>query len=166
MIVLLIMQLSVLRDSRGRIESQDRKIAILLEESGPLITSSKPLVEQATAAIEPLTRNGRQLAAAAATLPRVEATGRAVAGEAIPLLGQLRATDLPDLARRARAALDLAPRLADILRVSLKVQRDTRSLQTRALVALEESLAVQRETLGRAISIERRLRSLPAAPTP
>jgi hypothetical protein len=166
MIVLLVMQLVVLRDSRERIDAQDRKIAVLLAASGPLIESSTPLVDRARRALGPLSRDGRAIAAAAESLPRAEATGRAIAGEAIPLLQQLRAGDVAGLLPLLGQALDEFPRLAGTLRETLAVQRQSRSLQARSLAVQRESLAIQAQTLDRAAAIERRLRALPAAPGP
>ena len=159
MIVLLVMQLVVLRDSRERINAQDRKIAALLAESRPLIDSSRPLVDRAREALGPLTRQGRLIAAAAETLPRAEATGRALAGEAIPLLQQLRAAGVAGV-------LPPLGRVPFLLDRSVAIQSQTRDLQLQSLAVQRESLGIQQQTLQLAVAIERRLRALPAAPGP
>ena len=176
MTVLLIMQLAVLKDSRGRIQAQDEKIATLLRVSEPLIRSSRPLVEEARALAKPLARNGDEIAGAVESLPRVESAAvdlaerasPALAARGAPSLGRLIANAdylaavlayrerLPRLVDGGLEALQRLERMEGILTSTLRVQRATLGVQRQTLEAQLRALEVQTESLVHVRSLDKK----------
>lgn len=174
MVMLLVMQLSVLKDSRARIRAQDEKIATLLQASEPLLRSSKPLVDEARRLAKPLAANGEQIAGAVEALPRVESAAIGLAKRAAPALDALGAPSLgrlltnadyltavlvyrDRLGRLVDGGIRTVPRLGRMERIlasTLRVQRRTLEVQRQSLDTQLKTLEIQTEALTRIRSID------------
>ena len=190
MVVLLVMQLVVLRDSREHIVAQDRKVNRLLKGTdpaldelrpvlralGPALDDARPALDDLGPALESLPPALDELRPAAAEARRTLREAPPLVGELLPLadLGTQLIRGLRDsefVPRTLRAA-DLVPEMAGILhatldvqRQTLSVQRETLAIQRASLRAQRRSLRVQEESLVHIRSIDRKTGGpAPAAP--
>jgi hypothetical protein len=163
MIVLLVMQLSVLQDSRRHIAQTDRKTARLLQRSEPVLDASRPLLREARGASGALRASRDELLAALRGLPATQRAVEAIAAASLPVLRNLDGVDLRFVlgqALRATRALTEHGRLKTLIESATAVlgvvrQRDLLAragaaldVAPRAEALLRETLRVQRNTLA------------------
>jgi hypothetical protein len=166
-IVLLVIQLGVLRDSRAHIRSQDAKITRLYPPLQKTAEDAQPLIRDARGLITPLKRQSGKITRATGVLPDLASSTQTLVGEAVPALRgarQLIATifgrDLISTLERTAADAHASRGIAG---ETLAIQRRTESIQTQTLAILRQSLEIQRATLQHAESIDRKTGgSLPA----
>jgi hypothetical protein len=187
MATLLVMQLSVLRDSREHIVAQDAKITALqkrlepaLSEARPAVREAEPLLREARGLVDPIEEATTSLTAAGDALPVALAAGidlieqlspvveradgliraiRPLVDRAVPLLG-----DFAPVVRELDSALDRVPHFEELFVTLVQLQRralriNVRSLrvQQRTMRVLFESIGIQRELLKHARSIDQKL---------
>jgi hypothetical protein len=150
-IVLLGIQLHVLRQSNGHIRSQDAKATRLYPLQKDTARNALPVLRDARAVVRPLgTRTGK-LVKATDALPEL-------ASEAIPalrgarqLVGAIFGHDLIGTLERTAADVHVARQMQE---QSLAVQRETLGIQKQALTILQQSQGIQQETLDHARSLD------------
>jgi hypothetical protein len=177
-LVLLGVQLSVLRDSREHIRSQDVKVTALYRGARGAAGEAQPLVRRAA----PFVRGARRALRSVNALPPALRAAQTLAGTSLPLIRALSAVGTPDVvagagslldriastdlvAKTARAA-DLAPTLIDLQQRLLRVQLTTLRSQRASLRTQMATLEIQRQALGHIENIDRKTGGqVPAVPT-
>ena len=165
MVVLLVAQLAILRDSREHIVAQDRKINRIVKGTDPVLDELEPVADDARGALRQATPFIRDLRSTMVPLLRelrgseltaaIDVTARLVTslqheGRLVRLVDQgnelidaLRASEF--IPRTLRAA-DLAPEAFRVATEVLEVQRRTLHTQRRTLKVQRQTRAVQKET--------------------
>lgn len=193
MLSLLAFQLGVLKDSQRHIAAQDRKITRLMRGARPVIDDAKPVVGDIGDLVDaaaPVVRSARPFVAALRELDPVgigatlsvagRLAGRLAEGDRLvravdESTALLDALGQAGFVERTLRAADRVPYMADVLRrtlrvqlATLRVQRDTRRLQSRSLRVQLTTLAIQREALRHIRSIDRKTGGQvpPASPVP
>lgn len=103
-VVLLAMTWSELRTSRKNIESQNAKASVLLQATRPalddvpqLVDDAQPVIRRLAPLLSDLLTAQPKIGDIASRLPLVLSSVQGLANEGIPLLGDLRRSDLPSL---------------------------------------------------------------------
>jgi hypothetical protein len=169
-IVLLVVMVGELKSARDNIQSTDRKATLLLQRADPIFQLTQGLEEQAAPTarradrlltqagdvLGPLAPVGTELATLLDILPPAIFGGRDLIGEALPLLNDLNASELPFA---LSAGGTLAAQLLDQARLIRLIGKSDafldevsrRGLLARAVksvVRLRQLLRVQRRTFG------------------
>jgi hypothetical protein len=141
MVVLLVAQLAILRDSREHIVAQDRKIDRIVKGTGPVLDEVEPVADDA----RELLRAATPLARDTTTLVREFDTARLFR---LVDLGTDLVEGLRDSAfiPRTLLAADLVPVMKQILAETLFVQRRTLLIQRHTLRVQRRTLAIQRQS--------------------
>ena len=182
MVVLLVAQLAILRDSREHIVAQDRKINRIVKGADPVFDQVEPVADDARELLReatplareagPALREARPLFREAGPLVReLRATMVPLLADAAPLVRDLRAELVPALRGfresafipRTLLAADLVPQITrilaetlDVQRTTLRIQRSTRRIQKRSYAVQRRTLAIHEEALVHIRSIDRK----------
>lgn len=172
MTALLVMQLTVLRDTRERIHATDQKIALLLDGTRPVVRDAQPALEEAQpllhrtrGLIGPLRQTIESVGAAADGLPVLLANARVLVDESVPLVRALNADDRAvraidtttrvlssiegaSLVPKLSSTLDRVPRFEDLAVDLLQTQRRTLKIQIRSLRAQQRSVRLLFQSLA------------------
>jgi hypothetical protein len=151
MIVLLVMQLVVLRNSNDRIVAQDAKATALLESTRPLVKDARPFIKDARGLVKPIREQGGQIVRATDVLPGLALAARELISDLAPLIDDL----APLMGTVERSARDVE-RSRQIVEESLAIQRRTLKAQLAGLRLQRAALRVARATLAHAESIDRK----------
>ena len=160
---------SEIRTTRVGVTEAERRSQRLAERLRPLIDATLPLTEKSSQ--RDLRRAGAAISDAAGSVPALADDARRGVGAAAFIAETLQGSDLghslaalrlltdtavPALRDLAPSAVRLLKSQRDINSESLATQRATLELTERIQALFVESLAVQRETLGRVRSLDRK----------
>ena len=175
---LLVMQLSVLRDSREHIVATDAKVTELeqrlnptLTEARPALRQAEPLLREARGLVEPIEETTTSVIAAADALPVALAAGIDLIDQIEPLVNQIeplverakplasaaltlvqRATPVFDsvapVVRELDTALDSIPHIEDLAVILTRIQRRSVRLLLRSLRTQQRTERLLFESIG------------------
>jgi hypothetical protein len=159
-IVLLVIQLHVLTDSRAHIRSQDSKITRLYPPLRETATDVQPLIRDARGLIKPFRDQAGDVTRATGVLPDLADSTQTLVDEGVPALRGARQLiaavfDRDMIGTLESTAADVHASRG-IAGESLAIQRRSEGIARRTLAILEQSLEIQRATLHHAESIDRK----------
>ncbi|MEA2426093.1 MAG: hypothetical protein QOH13_2503 [Thermoleophilaceae bacterium] len=159
-IVLLVVQLHVLTDSRAHIRSQDSKITRLYPPLEKTALDAQPLIRDVRGLVKPLRGQSGRITRATGVLPELADSTQTLVDEAVPamrgtrqLIAAILGRDLVTTVERVAADGHAARGIAG---ESLAILRRSERIQMRTLGILRQSLAIQRATLQHAESLDRK----------
>ncbi|MEA2480565.1 MAG: hypothetical protein QOJ07_2487 [Thermoleophilaceae bacterium] len=174
--IVLVMTLTVLRESRERIKQQDAKIGLLLKGTQPALGEVKPALRQATpllrdarGLVAPLRRSALSVTSAADSLPVLLSGASVLIEDSLPLVHEalplVRSLDSflatvqdRQVVLKLSAGLDRVPTFERLLTDVVDVQHRTLAVQRRTLHVQLRTFRNQQRTLRlffRSVAIQR-----------